>query len=86
MSAKVVKIIAAADPTKRVVIVQRDDGTFSFAAESFRGKVYRPRPKGLKQHVWSRGRLDPNIYETAKIAECAARVRFPDLSTSEFPN
>jgi len=76
---KVVKTIATASPTKRVAIVQRDDGWFSFAAESFRGKAYRRKPKGSKQHVCSRGQLDPNMYETAKMAERAARLRFPDL-------
>jgi hypothetical protein len=78
---RVVKTIATANPTRRVVIVQRDDGRFSFAAESFRGKVYRPKPKGSQQRVWSRGQLDPSIYETVKIAERAARIRFPDLLT-----
>ena len=78
-SVKVVKTIATGDPTKRAVIVQRDDGWFSFAIESYRGRSYRPRPKGLKQLVWSTGKLDPSIYETAKIAENAARVSFPDL-------
>jgi hypothetical protein len=79
VSVKVLKTIASSDPTKRVVIVQRDDGWFSFAVESFRGRMDRPRPKGMKQDVWRRGQLDPNIYETGKVAESAARVRFPDL-------
>jgi hypothetical protein len=79
MSEETIKTIRSKDSTKRIVILRRQDGLYSFAVEKFFGRTLRQRSKALRQHRWIRGKLDPSIYETPKVAEGHARRKLADL-------
>jgi hypothetical protein len=71
-------IIESPDGTERVLILQRQDGAFTYRRQ---WRSDRPQPCNLEEEPWSPPGPDCGIYDSVDTAETEARQRIPWLKS-----
>jgi hypothetical protein len=85
---RVLNIFASPDGQKRVLIVQRPDGAFSFCTQGrtdpkFRGWGDSPWPRGYeREEGWEPPGIYCGIYDSAQTAEWEALCKVEWLSSA----
>ena len=76
---RVVKILQDADQKRRVLIVERDDGTYTLIVQRRHQNVYEGQ---LIADRWASLPASASIYQTVEIAEREATEQFRWLTSS----
>ena len=77
---KVVTTLAGIDNSRRILIVERDDGTFMLVEQKWYRNVYERR---LIAEGWRSFGPGPSFFETVEIAEREAHAQFPWLHAAQ---
>jgi len=75
---RVVKILQGADQKRRVLIVERDDGTYTLISQRHHQNVYEGQ---LIADRWASMPAKASIYQTVEIAEREATEQFRWLTS-----
>ena len=76
---RVVEILEGADRKRRVLIVERDDGTYTLVVQRYYQNVYEGQ---LIADGWTSVPTWASIYQTVEIAEREATEQFRWLTSS----
>jgi hypothetical protein len=77
---KIAATFLSADGEQRILIVERDDGTFMLVEQLWYRNIYEDR---LIAEGWQSMPSSASFFETAEIAEFEARARFPWLASAQ---